>query len=1406
MPLDPHARYANYLNLPEPQRFLVQIYALLYEPASKAKIHSCWISAIAQQDSFDRIEPPDSTEFTAQLHQLTELGILVQQQGLGSRCHDAIVDLAARDAVRMATLEPIAEAIAHRFPISDRFPGGPPFFRNETQFMREVRLAIYREDLSALEDLFDHVSQAFWKSTVSIEESVRTVLTHPLDIDWIDSLSDEFFELGLTAILRHSVQQCEPADEVFSLLEDYCKNGRVGAGIHLLYAEQLWLRGRLEDADQVLTAAKFPSAMDGKRSALQGAIAFLTGDTTSAIAYYKSSLKSAGKSQRAQALWFEYPASVIYFFALLAEGDADSLCEAEKYVLLIQRQTSHWLKQSMPLLFAVLQQQTGKITEGTQRFSHHNLKTVGLLGLLEIYSLYWLQVDEMEEWASLQLPWLCQKTKKSGYHWLTFATAELLVHYQPQSPFAKQVTKLRSQIKSVSLLKIVERKEDWERSLDCLTALAAPTAEADTPPTAEPTYRLIWRIRFEDLDNWNLVPVEQKLSVKGGWTKGKKLAPKKLYGGYSLPGYLSDQDRRICSTIGCKYGDDYYYRSSPTYYFSADAFVELVGHPQIFREDAVDVKVDVVEGEPELLVKRLEGERLQLSLLPQITRRDVMVVKETPTRIKVVSVSDQHKRIAEVLGATNQLVVPAKAEERVLQAIASIASLVTVQSDIGGGTEAEEVLSNAIPHVHLLPAGEGLRVSFLIHPFSEGGSCYSPGEGGETVLSVVEGTRLQTKRDLAAEKRNTEAVSNACPVLFHYVPEEGEWWIDDPMDCLELLLQLQRVGENVVIEWPEGEKFKVSKQMSSSDFKINVRRKKDWFAASGELRISDNQVMDLQQLMTLLDKTSGQFVPLESGEFLALTEEFRQRLQVLSRLSQKKGKEVRVDGLAAIALGEVIEGFEKSAVDAGWETHIQQIKAAQSIHPRVPKSLNATLRDYQKEGFVWLMRLANWGVGACLADDMGLGKTLQGLAVFLKRGTDGPALVIAPTSVCMNWQSEAERFAPDLNVLSLADATRATREQLLKQLGPHDLLVCSYGLMQQETVADALAEVEWNTIVLDEAQAIKNHATKRSQAVMALTSSFKIIMTGTPIENHLGELWNLFRFINPGLLGSLEQFKQKFANPIERDPDKPASAAAKDALRRLIRPFILRRTKDQVLKELPSRTEITISIELSEEETTFYEALRRDAVEKLKEKKSPAGQRHLQVLAEIMKLRRACCNPSLVKPELAISSTKLDRFTALIEELLDNGHKALVFSQFVDHLKILRNHLDEQQISYQYLDGSTSAKKRKQSVDAFQSGEGDVFLISLKAGGSGLNLTAADYVLHMDPWWNPAVEDQASDRAHRIGQQRPVTIYRLVAKGTIEDKIVSLHKTKRDLANSLLTGANMSGKVGADELLSLIQQ
>lgn len=602
-------------------------------------------------------------------------------------------------------------------------------------------------------------------------------------------------------------------------------------------------------------------------------------------------------------------------------------------------------------------------------------------------------------------------------------------------------------------------------------------------------------------------------------------------------------------------------------------------------------------------------------------------------------------------------------------------------------------------------------------------------------------------------------------------------------------------SQGIVLHWPKGRSLTLAGRASTSQFQMNIRKDRDWFAATGTLKVDKSLTLDMLQLIELVEASPGRFVKLDDGRFLALTEQLRQRVDELAAYGDRriKGK-LRFSRVHSAVLEE-LSGSVTVKSDAHWKEWLERMRTAAEIRPEVPSTLQTELREYQIEGFRWLARLAAWGVGGCLADDMGLGKTIQALALLLHRAADGPALVVAPTSVTFNWLSEIQRYAPTLNARLFSGGSR---DATLKNLGPRDLVICSYGLLHTE--AERLQAQAWHTIVLDEAQAIKNMATQRSQAAMGLQADFRLIMTGTPLENHLGELWNLLEFINPGLLGSVESFQSRFAVPIERDN----CMQSRHRLKKLIQPFILRRTKSQVLQELPPRTEVILQVELSDEESAFYEALRQRALEKLANVQDSRGQ-HLQVLAEIMRLRRACCHPSLVLEDCNISGSKLALFSKTIDELLDNKHKVLVFSQFVDHLSILRRELDRKCVSYQYLDGSTPVKQRKQSVEAFQAGQGDVFLISLKAGGLGLNLTAADYVIHMDPWWNPAVEDQASDRAHRLGQQRPVTIYRLITQSTIEERINQLHARKRDLADNLLEGADISAKLSAEDLLKLIR-
>ncbi|MDB5818894.1 MAG: Non-specific serine/threonine protein kinase, partial [Rhizobacter sp.] len=606
------------------------------------------------------------------------------------------------------------------------------------------------------------------------------------------------------------------------------------------------------------------------------------------------------------------------------------------------------------------------------------------------------------------------------------------------------------------------------------------------------------------------------------------------------------------------------------------------------------------------------------------------------------------------------------------------------------------------------------------------------------------------------------------------------------------------------IDWPKGQPIRVD-SASLGQLQVQLRSGREWLELRGKLTVDESLTVGLEQMLQWSQTGKSRFVPLGEGRYLALTAELRQRLEDLAAVAQTGGRgqaedDIRMPKIAAPWIHAALDGAQVAA-DAAFVERVARLEAAQYTVPTLPSSLQATFRPYQEEGYAWAMRLAHSGFGAILADDMGLGKTLQALAVLLARSAGGPALVVAPTSLGGNWSDETRRFAPSLSLRVFAEADEAERKRLVENAKPGDVLVVSYQLL---LINSALFKSRtWHTLVVDEAQAIKNAAAKRSLAAFEIDADFRLALSGTPIENRLSELWSIMKLCNPGLLGTIKQFNERFAGPIERDRNRQSQRV----LRRLIAPFILRRTKAQVLDDLPPRTELVITIEPDEQERAHYEALRRVALKAVEQSvaSDKAAEAHMNILAQLTRLRRAACDPRLVSPQLGWVGAKVQAFAELAAELSANGHKTLVFSQFVDFLALLREPLDKAGIAYQYLDGSTPAAERTRRVAAFQAGEGELFFISLKAGGFGLNLTVADYVVIADPWWNPAAEDQASGRAHRIGQQRPVTVYRLVNKGTLEERIVALHADKRELADSVLEGGEVTGVLKSDELVALMR-
>jgi hypothetical protein len=686
---------------------------------------------------------------------------------------------------------------------------------------------------------------------------------------------------------------------------------------------------------------------------------------------------------------------------------------------------------------------------------------------------------------------------------------------------------------------------------------------------------------------------------------------------------------------------------------------------------------------------------------------------------------------------------------------------------------------------------ETLAVAWFVRPLP-GGATYVPGEGAAQLLEQIGGRVALAVRALDEERKLvTEARSRLPPPTVRTVSGEDE---HHGIDAMLAAIEALRAGAEdgaIVVEWPKSLP-RVVGDASWSSLHLRVTNERDWFGLHGSIEV-DGVEITLADLLAAR-RRGDRFVAVGPDKLVALGDELRARLGDLEAVVREARTGLTLVNAAAPVLAELVPSRKQLEATREFSDLLARIDRAAASEPRIPRGFSTALRPYQVEGFRWMCRLAAWGAGACLADEMGLGKTVQTLALLVARSKDGPALVVAPTSVGPNWVAEARRFAPSLNVIVHRGAGRG---DALASLGPGDLLVTSYELMARD--AEALSDVTFTTLVLDEAQAIKNGATARARAARSLRADFRLALSGTPVENRLAELFSLMEFLNPGLLGTEESFRARFVLPIERDRDPARSAA----LARVVRPFLLRRKKADVLAELPARIEVTRTVEPTPAEKKIYESARLLALAALTGKDEQA---RFRILAEITRLRRLACHPKLEDPSSEVPSSKLEAFLAMVSELREAGHRALVFSQFTGHLGLVQEALRARHIPHLYLDGKTPVAERTKRVSAFQGGFGDLFLISLKAGGTGLNLTAADTVIHLDPWWNPAVEDQATDRAHRIGQQRPVTVVRLLAQGTIEEAVVALHAEKRQLAESILDGSGASGKLSIAELGALIRE
>jgi len=684
-----------------------------------------------------------------------------------------------------------------------------------------------------------------------------------------------------------------------------------------------------------------------------------------------------------------------------------------------------------------------------------------------------------------------------------------------------------------------------------------------------------------------------------------------------------------------------------------------------------------------------------------------------------------------------------------------------------------------IPHAKLYLERSGVKVKINLR-LDYGGFEVDYFSETKDLVIVDKDKIYDVSRDLEEEDRIVELL-NENGVITHKKLEEfmlEEDLIDFVVNGIPTIkdLGIGIFGEENLFN------FKISKRKPGMI--IEVKSGVDWFDIKGEVRFGNDRATIDQVLEAVFQ--NKRFVDLGDQKKGVIPKNWISELRAYRGFFKNGPRDTKLSRYHMGVLESLITLSKKSTIDSDTKDSLNKFKEFKKIKPvNISKNINAKLRDYQKTGYDWLYFLYQSDFNGILADDMGLGKTLQALCLLQKIKDDKkkkPFLVIVPTSLVFNWKNEISKFSPDLKTYLHYGPQRAKKEEnFIDNLKNHDLIITTYGVLRNDLSLFAMQEFEY--IILDEAHTIKNPLSVNARSVNLLRGKHKLAISGTPIQNNLMELWSLFNFLSPGYLGSYDYFKEYFVSKIEGEKDESALRA----LKKLIDPFLMKRSKDLISDELPPKTEVVLRSRFGEEEAAVYETWKNhysiEISNSIKEK--GLNKSRLKILEGITKLRQVCLHPKMVDPEYTGSSAKFDLLMMEVEKVLSEGHKVLIFSSFVKMLAILQEKLKQKGIKYSYLDGAT--KDREKIVTDFEnSNDARPFLISIKAGGVGINLTSADYVFIVDPWWNPAVEMQAMDRAHRIGQKKPVFVYKMIAEDSIEEKILELQKSKKQLVTDVI--------------------
>lgn len=1390
----------RYFLLPKAQKTILALRALLPLHCSK----KLFVDYLSQ--AFYRLSPSQMAQLEKNAFSPLVLGTILEhllQQGLVDGhylCHSGIqqrISQLALDDNNTAYKNALLTLLKH---FQDLFQSKELIEKNTR--LLEINLAIYQNEASY-----------FLQAEIQKKRDVFIACIHglallfnpeQLDLNWVKT-REPTLQFLLCASRLHQHYQRNEVLSASSNIKDWLSYAKIllqdesfakalpfPSFLIPFFCDFFLLAGELSFIQELLS---LPSS-GFKQTETPATLAFYQQDFAKCIEYYQSLEKSEPFYFSKKILHTEHPLHLLfYLLALVHEAAFSQALTLLKKVLIEANQRFYPFFFSLKLLIKSIQQGSPAVLGLYHKMLLENIRTAQNLPFN--YQAFTALL------TSMLCPQYSQALEKnlSAFHSALRSQNLLAAEIYAELILEKKVEAsclefINTRTYPLHLLKNFALKTSWEKALEELENLFTSRQDNATASISE-NKRLIWLLTPK---NQNDVPeLEAKVQVKTqkSWGKARPVALKLLYSlSHPSLSYLSAQDRKIISEALKKN-----FHEHNTYYsWELDkALPALINHPHLYYHKDLSQTLSLSQAQVKLFIKK-ETTGYGLVLSHHYPEKGWYLEQESAHHYHLVYFSEKTLAVDKIL-STEGLCIPFEAKDKLLMTLQNQDPDLSLSWDIDEKDLAQKA-GDARCYIQLFPFHEGLTVKLWMKPFGPEEGYYPIAAGKKQMLSLLSEQPLQHQmilRDFAKEEAAYQELLAHCPSLKglddQEEPHHHECQLPFLESCLSLLEELEayKALHNIFIEWPQGESLKLKTGLCAQQLTMSIQGKAHWFEYQGQLEIDEEKTISIKELLDALAKSKGTFIQLSDFAFITLTARFREQLEIL----QKSTEDDKIYHLNAAVLENFSDNVAQLTVDENWKKHIQRIKTQSTYHPIIPKGLKTELRHYQQEGFSYLSRLSHWGIGACLADDMGLGKTVQSIALLLEQADKGPALVVCPTSICFTWEEELNRFAPQLEVFSLQQAEN--REACIEALGSNQVLICSYYFLCQ--MEPFLKEKAWQVLILDEAQAIKNIDTKRWKAATQLKSHARIALSGTPLENHLGELWGLFHFLNPGLLGSKKNFQQNFIQPIEKSKDE----LSKKTLKAVIAPYILRRTKAEVLKELPPKIEQTFFIELSTEERAFYEALRRQALERLERLTDTAAQtKRFSILAEITRLRQSCCDSSLVDPNLTIESSKNKSFLQMVKDLIANEHRALVFSQYVRYLTKIRALLDAEGIPYEYLDGSTPPLLRQSRIQAFQSGQSPLFLLSLKAGGTGLNLTAADYVIILDPWWNPAVEDQAAARAHRLGQQRTVNVYRLIVKDSIEEKIIKLHQDKRDLADELLNNKAHSAQLSEEDLLRLI--